>query len=152
MGSLFSKTNEILTDSEKTNIIINHNLSELRVLYRDSRLLNFEKREKQSNKYLNSLVKIPWLRICKRYASESYIGIYFKNKLIGSDLDKFNTFIVSIFGENIKIRNCCNISLIWGTVEDELCEINFGHGCGKYAALKLIEIGAEEVEVDAIIV
>ena len=141
MGSYFSKTNDILSDNEKNNIIINHNLSELRVLYRDSRLLNFDKREKQSNKYLNNLVKMPWLRICKRYASESYIGIYFKNNLISSDLDKFTTFIVSIFGENIKIRTCCNISIIWGTIDDELCEINFGHGCGKYSALKLIDVG-----------
>lgn len=133
-------TEEPLTNDDKIKIILNQNLIELRNIYRNSRMEKFNSREMQSNQYLNELVKIKWLDLCKTAAYESYIGIYFKNKLISSDLEKFNKFLISIFGENIKIRSCCNISIIWGTIDDEICEANFGHGCGKYSALKLLKI------------
>lgn len=148
-GSLFKscfESDEPLTKEDERNIILNQNLIDLRTIYRDSRMNKFSSREMSSNMYLNELVKIRWLEECKLAATESYIGIYFKNKLISSDLDKFNKFLISIFGENIKIRACCNISIIWGTNDDEICEANFGHGCGKYAALKLLQIEDNEEE------
>lgn len=138
---------EPLTRDEKINIVLNQNLIDLKVMYRNARMNKFNSREMQSNRYLNELVKIRWLEECKLAATESYIGVYFKNKLISSDLDKFNKFLISIFGENIKIRSCCNISIIWGTNDDEVCEANFGHGCGKYAALKLLKIREPIVDV-----
>ena len=145
--SMFS-SEEPLTKDEEKNIVLNQNLLDLRTMYRDARMNKFNSREIQSNRYLNELVKIPWLEECKLAADESYIGVYFKNKLISSDLEKFNKFLISIFGENIKIRACCNISLIWGTNDDEVCEANFGHGCGKYAALKLLKIRERIIDTD----
>lgn len=142
------RVEEPLTRDEERNIVLNQNLLDLRSIYRDSRMTKFNSREMQSNRYLNELVKIRWLEECKLAATESYIGVYFKNKLISSDLEKFNKFLISIFGENIKIRACCNISLIWGTNDDEICEANFGHGCGKYAALKLLKIREPIVDID----
>lgn len=139
---------EPLTKDEERNIILNQNLVELRSIYRESRMNKFNIREIQSNRYLNELVKIKWLEECRLAATESYIGVYFKNKLISSDLEKFNKFLISIFGENIKIRACCNISIIWGTNDDEICEANFGHGCGKYSALKLLKIREPLINIE----
>lgn len=133
-------SDEPLTKEEEKKIVLNENLLKLRELYRNSRIKKFNSREMNSSRYLNELVKIRWLEECKLAAEQSYIGVYFKNKLISSDLDKFNKFLISIFGENIKIRACCNISIIWGTNDDEICEANFGHGCGKYAALKALKV------------
>ena len=133
-------SDEPLTKEEENKIILNENLLKLRELYRSSRIKKFNSREMNSSRYLNELVKIRWLDECKLAAEQSYIGVYFKNKLISSDLDKFNKFLISIFGENIKIRACCNISIIWGTNDDEICEANFGHGSGKYAALKALKV------------
>lgn len=139
MGNWFSR-GENLSEAESEIVIKNENLIELRKLYRDSRLIQFTEREECSNRYLNELIRVKWLQQCRIAAENAYMGVYFKNRLISSDIERFRRFIIDILGENIKIRVCCNISIIWGTNDDELCEINFGHGAGKYAALKQLNI------------
>lgn len=138
------KDDEKLTEDDEKNVILNQNLLDLRSIYRNSRIEKFKNKEIQSNKYLNELIKIKWLEECKLAANNAYIGIYFNNKLNSSDLYKLNKFLISIFGENIKIRACCYISIIWGTNNDEICEANFGDGCRKFSALKFLKIKEED--------